>query len=52
MKPLYLPFSQGYLGERDIIAAYYKNNAYQRQFTVETFLKITLLDIRTYSVVN
>ena len=39
VKPLYLPFSQGYLGERDIIAAYYKNNAYQRQFTVETFLK-------------
>lgn len=39
VKPLYLPFSQGYLGERDIIVAYYKNNAYQRQFTVETFLK-------------
>lgn len=39
VKPLYLPFSQGYLGERDIIAAYYKNNAYQKQFTVETFLK-------------
>lgn len=43
VKPLYLPFSQGYLGERDIIAAYYKNNAYQEKFSIETFLKNYLI---------
>lgn len=43
VKPLYLPFSQGYLGERDIIAAYYKNNSYQAKFSVENFLKTYLI---------
>ena len=43
VKPLYLPFSQGYLGERDIIAAYYKNNAYQEKFSIEEYLKKYLI---------
>ena len=43
VKPLYLPFSQGYLGERDIIAAYYKNNAYQEKNSIENFLKTYLI---------
>lgn len=43
VKPLYLPFSQGYLGERDIIAAYYKNNSYQGKQTLENYLKKYLI---------
>lgn len=43
VKPLHLPFEQGYLGERDIIATYYKNNAYQTQFSIEQYLKNYLI---------
>lgn len=46
IKPLELPFEQGYLGERDIIASYYKNNAFQRENTINLFLKKYLISYK------
>lgn len=46
VKPLDLPFEQGYLGARDIIASYYKNNAFQREDTINSFLKKYLLSYK------
>lgn len=43
VKPLDLPFQQGYLGAKDVIAAYYKNNAYQKQESIESYMKKYLL---------
>lgn len=43
VKPLDLPFQQGYLGAKEVIAAYYKNNAYQKQKSIESYMKKYLL---------
>lgn len=37
IKPLFLPFYQGNLGEKDVIAAYFKNNSLKENQTVKDF---------------
>lgn len=43
IKPLYLPFTQGYLGDKNVIASYYRNNSYQSNTTINKFTKKYLL---------
>ena len=46
VKPLRLPFQQGYLGKKDVIALYYKNNAYQSQQTTEQYIAQYLVNYK------
>lgn len=46
VKPLTLPFEQGYLGARDIIASYYRNNAFQKEAAINLFLGTYLLSYK------
>lgn len=45
-KPLELPINQGYLGEKDVIALYAKNNALLSQEYIKTFTNTYLLSYR------
>lgn len=46
IKPLYLPFTQGYLGEKNIIASYYENNSSYSNTTVNKFIETYLISYR------
>lgn len=46
VKPLELPFKQGYLGGKNVIAAYYKNNAFQSENSIEIFIKQYLISYK------
>ena len=46
IKPLELPFKQGYLGGKNVIAAYYKNNAFQSENSIEIFIKQYLISYK------
>ena len=46
IKPLFLPFYQGYLGEKNIIASYYENNSSSSNKTVNAFIETYLISYR------
>lgn len=46
IKPLYLPFTQGYLGEKNIIASYYENNSSYSNTTVNRFIENYLISYK------
>lgn len=46
VKPLYLPFSQGYFGEKNIIATYFKNNSYQSKDSLDEYTKNFLVSYK------
>lgn len=46
VKPLELPFQQGYLGGKNVIAAYYKNNAFQTDNSIVSFIKQYLISYK------
>lgn len=46
IKPLFLPFYQGYLGEKNIIASYYENNSSSSNETVNAFIEKYLISYR------
>lgn len=46
VRPLELPFKQGCLGGKNVIAAYYKNNAFQSENSIETFIKQYLISYK------
>lgn len=46
IKPIYLPFTQGYLGEKNVIASYYRNNSYSSNTTVNEFIDTFLVSYR------
>lgn len=43
IKPIFLPFYQGHLGEKDVIAAYYKNNSLVSNEGVKDFMETYLV---------
>lgn len=43
IKPIFLPFYQGHLGEKDVIAAYYKNNSLISNEYVKDFMETYLV---------
>lgn len=46
IKPIYLPFYQGYLGEKNIIASYYRNNSYSSTSTIDQFIETYLVSYK------
>lgn len=46
IKPLFLPFYQGNLGEKDVIAAYYKNNSLASDTGIKDFSEEYLLSYK------
>lgn len=46
VKPLYLPFTQGYLGEKNIIASYYENNSAYANTTINEFIETYLISYK------
>lgn len=46
IKPLYLPFIQGYLGEKNIIAAYYENKSSSSNSTINAFIETYLVSYK------
>lgn len=43
IKPIFLPFYQGHLGEKDVIAVYYKNNSLESNEGVKDFMETYLV---------
>lgn len=50
VKPLYLPFYQGYLGEKNVIASYYRNASYSSQSTIDQFIDTYLVSYKNIFV--
>lgn len=46
IRPLELPFEQGYLGRRYVIASYYKNNSYQNENSIDSFIRNYLISYK------
>lgn len=46
IKPLYLPFYQGYLGDKNVIASYYENNSLRSINTIEQFIETYLISYK------
>lgn len=46
IKPIYLPFYQGYLGEKNVIASFYENNSLSSNETVEQFIETYLVSYK------
>lgn len=46
IKPIFLPFYQGYLGEKNIIASYFKNNSLSSENTVKQFIENYLISYK------
>lgn len=46
IKPIYLPFNQGYLGEKNVIASYFKNNSLSSNNTVKQFIETYLISYK------
>lgn len=52
IKPIYLPFYQGYLGEKNIIASYYRNNSYSSTSTIDQFIETYLVSYKNILLVK
>lgn len=46
IKPIYLPFYQGYLGEKNVIASYYENNSSSSNTNVNAFIENYLISYK------
>ena len=46
IKPIYLPFQQGYLGEKNVIASYFKNNSLSSNNDVKQFIENYLISYK------
>ena len=46
IKPIYLPFYQGYLGEKNVIASYFENNSLSSNEVVQEFIKTYLISYK------
>lgn len=50
IKPIYLPFYQGYLGEKNIIASFFENNSLSSNETVQEFIETYLVSYKNIFV--